>query len=147
MEEAPRRNSMVERLTPSTPASVGTAPGWWQRWPEWVAYAAATWSLLYGVLGIHWALGGAGFPFWRENDPQAALSILAGVPSRTGGPIIAALGLMGVVVAVAMARTWGRGILRVVILTFAWAIATTLVLVIPDYRLLMAVAYAPIFVL
>jgi hypothetical protein len=126
---------------------VGAAPGWWQRWPDWVGYAAAGWSLLYGALGMYWALGGAGFPFGRENDPQAALSVLAGVQARTGGPIIAALGLVGALIAVAMARTWGRGILRTLMLAFAWAAAATLVLAIPDYRLLMAVAYAPIFLL
>jgi hypothetical protein len=39
---------------------------WWQRWPEWVGYAAAAWSLAYGLLGLWWALGGAGFPFGTE---------------------------------------------------------------------------------
>jgi len=112
-----------------------------------VGYAAAVWSLLYGVLGMSWALGGAGFPFGRENDPQAALSVLEGAQATTGGPIIAALGLVGALVAVAMARTWGRGIIRAVLLAFAWVVAATLVLGIPDYRLLMAVAYAPIFLL
>ena len=86
MQEAPRRDPMVERLTPLTPASVGTAARWWQRWPVWVGYAAAAWSLLYGVLGVFWSLGGEGFPFGRENDPQAALSILEGVRAATGAP-------------------------------------------------------------
>ena len=94
---------MVERLTPLTPASVGTAARWWQRWPDWVGYAAAAWSLLYGALGFFWSLGGEGFPFGRENDPQAALSILEGVRAATGAPIIAALGVVGTVIAVAMA--------------------------------------------
>jgi hypothetical protein len=137
---------MVERLTPLTPASVGTAARWWQRWPDWVGYAAAAWLLLYGVLGVFWSLGGEGFPFGRENDPQAALSILEGVRAATGAPIIAALGLVGTVIAVAMARTWGQGVIGAAMLAFAWAAAATLVLLIPDYRLLMAVAYAPIFV-
>ena len=119
MQEAPRRDPTVERVTSLTCASVGTTPRWWQRWPYWVAYLAAAWSLLYGVLGVYWTLGGAGFPFGRENDPQAALSVLEGVQARTGGPIIAALGLVGVLVAVAMARTWGRGILRALMLAFA----------------------------
>jgi hypothetical protein len=72
------------------------APRWWQRWPEWVGYAAATWSLIYGVLGLWWALGGAGFPFGSESDPDAALSVLEGVRAETGAPVIAALGLAGV---------------------------------------------------
>ena len=130
-----------------TTDTVRSTPRWRQRWPDWVAYVAAVWSLLYGVLGVYWALGGAGFPFGRENDPQAALSVLEGVEARTGGPIIAALGLVGALISVAMVRTRGRGILRAVILAFAWIVGAALVLVIPDYRLLMAVAYAPIFLL
>jgi hypothetical protein len=49
---------------------VRAAPRWWRRWPEWVGYAAAAWSLTCGALGLWWALGGAGFPFGR-NDPRA----------------------------------------------------------------------------
>jgi hypothetical protein len=125
----------------------GTAPRWRHCWPEWAGYAAAGWSLLYGALGGFWSFGGAGFPFGRDNDPQAALSILAGARAATGAPIVAGLGLLGTIVAVAMARAWGRGILRAAMLAFAWIAAATLVLLIPDYRLLMAAAYLPLFVL
>ena len=138
---------MAEGTANMTTDTVRSTRRWWQRWPYWVGYAAAVWSLLYGVLGMSWALGGAGFPFGRENDPQAALSVLEGAQATTGGPIIAALGLVGALVAVAMARMWGRGIIRAVLRAFAWVVAATLVLGIPDYRLLMAVAYAPIFLL
>jgi hypothetical protein len=124
-----------------------TVPRWRRCWPEWAAYAAAGWSLLYGALGCFWSFGGTGFPFGRDNDPQAALSILAGARAATGAPAVAGLGVLGTIVAVAMARAWGRGIVRAVMLAFAWAAAATLVLLIPDYRLLMAAAYLPLFVL
>ena len=120
------------------------APGWWRRWAEWVGYAAAAWSFVYGVLSLWWALGGAGFPFGTESDPDAALSVLEGVRAHTGSPAIAALGLAGTVAAVAMARRWGRGGLRVALLALAWIVAAVLALVIPDYRVLVAVAYAPV---
>ena len=48
---------------------------WWLRWSGWIGYVAAAWSLAYGLLGLYWTLGGAGFPFGK-NDPSAALSIL-----------------------------------------------------------------------
>jgi hypothetical protein len=51
------------------------ASGWLRNWPAWIGYAAAAWSLAYGLLGLYWVLGGAGFPF-GENDPGAALSLL-----------------------------------------------------------------------
>jgi hypothetical protein len=138
---------MVERSPRSAPAPAGTASRWRCRWPEWAGYAAAGWSLLYGALGLYWSFGGAGFPFGRGNDPQAALSILEGTRAATAAPVIAGLGLAGAAIAVAMARGRGRGILRTALLAFAWAAAAVLVLLIPDYRLLMAAAYVPLFVL
>jgi hypothetical protein len=120
---------------------------WLARWPGWIGYVAAAWSLMYGLLGLWWALVGAGFPFGRENDPDAALSVLAGVRAMTGAPVIAALGLAGTVAGLTIDRTWGGGIIRAVLLGFAWGAAAVLALVIPDYRVLMAVAYAPIILI
>ena len=120
---------------------------WWRRWPGWIGYVAAAWSLAYVLLGLYWTLGGAGFPFGK-NDPGAALSILGGVRAGFGAPAISALGLAGAVVAVAMARTRRqRGILRAALLGFAWVAAATLTLAIPDYRVLVAVSYTPIVLL
>src|SRR3712207_7306374 len=65
---------------------------WWRRWPGWIGYVAAAWSLTYCLLGLYWALGGAGFPFGTKNDPDAELSVLAGAQAEIGGPVIAALG-------------------------------------------------------
>ena len=61
--------------------------------------------------------------------------------------MIAALGLAGAVAAVAMIRTRRRGILRAMLLGFAWGAAATLALLIPDYRVLVAVAYTPVVLL
>ena len=119
------------------------------RWPGWVGYAAATWSLIYGALGLYWALGGTGFPFGTANDPKAAAeSILGGVQADTAAPLIAGLGLVGTVAALAMVRgqvSRGHGALRLALLVFAWSACVALLLVIPDRRVLVAVAYAPIF--
>ena len=127
-----------------------TVPRWQlTRWPGWVGYAAATWSLMYGALGLWWASGGAGFPFGVENDPEAAAeSILGGARAVTTAPLIAALGLSGAAVAVAMTRRWRlgeRGLFRTALILFAWGASVALLLVIPDRRVLIAVAYAPIF--
>ncbi len=95
---------------------------------------------LCGALGLYWALGGAGFPFGTENDPEAAAeSILGSAQSDTAAPVIAGLGLVGAVVTLAMAR--GRGsrgprILRAALVVFAWSVAVALLLVIPDLRVL-----------
>jgi len=103
---------------------------------------------VYGILGLYWTLGGAGFPFGSERDPGATLSILGGVRAGFGAPVLAALGLAGAVAAVAMARTrQGGEVLRALLLGFAWVAAVTLALVIPDYRVLVAVAYTPIILI
>lgn len=46
-----------------------------------------------------------------------------------------------------MARDWGRGVLRTLVLAFGIAAALVLALLIPDYRLLVLVAYTPVVVL
>lgn len=113
-------------------------------WPAWVPWAAAAWSLGYGALGLVWALGAPGFPFGPSNDPSAALSVFREARADVGGPMIAALGLLGGVVAVAMTRSRGRGIVSSALVGFAWVAALGLILVVPDYRPLLGVAYAPI---
>ena len=88
-----------------------------------------------------------GFPFGSESDPGATLSILEGMRAPTGAPVIAVLGLAGTVAAVAMARGRGRGTLRAALLALAWTVAAVLALAIPDCRVLVAVAYAPIILI
>jgi hypothetical protein len=131
----------------ATDAARAAPAGWWRRWPEWAGYAAGAWSLGYGalVLGLYRALGSAGFPF-GASDPGSALSVFGGLRAEVGTPIIAALGLVGATVAWAMTWTRGGGILRVVLLACAWSAAAVLILVVPDYRLLMGLAYVPLFV-
>jgi len=114
-------------------------------WPVWSSLAAV-WSLVYGALGLFWALGGRGFPLGRANDPSAALSVFGEARADVGGPVIAVLGLLGVVVAVAMTRPRGRGIVSTALVGFAWVVAAGLILVVPDYRPLLGLAYAPIVV-
>ncbi|GAA3089840.1 hypothetical protein [Streptosporangium carneum] len=158
------------------------------RWPRRAAYAASAWSLLYGGLGLHWALGGAGFPFGEGDIPDARAESLLGASTAAGtAPVIAALGFAGAALALVMARARPRGaapapattqagsrggalapatvrvrshgaalapttarmrprgVVRVAVLATAWLAAFTLVGLIPDARVLTAVAYAPIF--
>jgi hypothetical protein len=51
------------------------------------------------------------------------------------------------VAAVAMSRVRRRGVLRIVLLVFTWGVATMLMLVIPDYCVLMGVAHTPIILI
>jgi hypothetical protein len=120
---------------------------WLGRWPTWTPYMAAVWSLGYGALGLFWSLGGPGFPFGRANDPSAALTPFEGARAAVGGPVIAALGLVGGVVAMAMARGRRRGALSITLVVLAWIAAVALIIIVPDYRPLLALAYSPLVVI
>ncbi|GAA3444774.1 hypothetical protein Pve01_57340 [Planomonospora venezuelensis] len=115
------------------------------RWAACAAWAAGLWSLLYGGLGLWWALGGRGFPFGEGDVPDARYESLLGHATAAGtAPVVAALGAVGSVLALVMARVRLRGPLRVVVSALSWAAAFVLVVLVPDQRVLMALAYAPI---
>ncbi|MER6951522.1 hypothetical protein ABT294_46655 [Nonomuraea sp. NPDC000554] len=116
------------------------------RWPRLAAYAAGAWSLLYGGLGLFWALGGPGFPFGAGDVPDARAESLLGDATAAGtAPVIAALGLAGALLSLVLARTRPRPWVRTAALAAAWGAAFTLVALVPDARIMTAVGYAPIF--
>src|SRR5919108_3033501 len=90
---------------------------WRRRWPSWIGYVTTIWSLAYGLLGLFWALGGAGFPFGK-NDPTQ-ISILSQITQDEGAPVIAALGFASALIAALIAQQRGRGIFRAGIVGFA----------------------------
>ena len=122
-----------------------------KRWPERIGYVAATWSFLYGALGLFWALGGPGFPFgtgdpelMAEADFAFKVSLLAKTTPETAGPVIAVLGLAGAIAGVLMARRWTRGPTPWALPAFGWLLAVGLAVIIQDYRTLIVVAYTPV---
>ncbi|MBO2445902.1 hypothetical protein J4573_02260 [Actinomadura barringtoniae] len=112
-----------------------------RQWPQWSGYAAAGWSLLYGLAGLYWSVGGAGFPFAPIDEDYRSGSLLEGADARMVAPIMAVTGAVGAVIGVLMTRVQCR--FRVYMLGFAWALAVTLALIIPDYSLIALVALAP----
>ena len=116
---------------------------WWQYWPTWSAYLAVLWSFGYGAAGLVWTFGGAGFPFARVAATRSTMSILEGTPVSVVAPAIAAAGLIGGVVGIAMIRRAGP---RHLVLALGWLFAITLALLIPDYSILAIVALSPLLV-
>ena len=108
----------------------------------WAARLAATWSLGYGLLGLWWAAGGAGFPF-GVNDPDAAsgMSLFTGVDATRGGAVIAAFGVTGAVIATLLIQRQPT-FLRRGFWLFAWIACGALLLLVPDVRMLQALAYS-----
>ncbi|WP_051815422.1 hypothetical protein, partial [Glycomyces tenuis] len=123
-------------------------------WHRWIGYATAAWTLAYGALGLHWTLGGGGFPFgtgdaelMAERDMALKVSLLGHATPEAAGPVIAALGAAGAVAAVLMARGCAKGPARWLLPAFAWTIAVGLTVLIQDYRTLLVVAYTPIMII
>ncbi|MGW7057979.1 NYN domain-containing protein [Streptomyces sp. NPDC054904] len=123
---------------------VGPRRRWWSGWPRWSGYAAAVWSLMYGAAGLYWTLGGDGFPFGPAAEDRSSGSILEGSRAEIVSPVIAVVGLVGVVVGVLMARESGAGRLRRPLLWVGWSQAVVFALLLPDYTLVFTVAFAPV---
>ncbi|MFG2846329.1 NYN domain-containing protein [Kitasatospora sp. NPDC048296] len=119
---------------------------WWSGWPDWAGYAAAVWSLLYGAAGLYWALGGAGYPFAHVAEDHSSGSLLEPSPAAVVAPVIAAVGLIGVVAGVLMARQRGttRGARRL-LLVIGWTQAIAFTLVLGDYTMLALAIFAPLW--
>ncbi|MFC4062117.1 hypothetical protein ACFOWE_27765 [Planomonospora corallina] len=129
-------------VTDATGTTAGRAAA---RWIRWAAPAAGLWSLGYGGLGLWWSLGGSGFPFGEGDVPDARAESLLGSATAAGtAPVIAVLGAAGALLALVLVRARPRGVSRAAVLVPAWASTLTLVALIPDGRVLLALAYAPI---
>ncbi|SFG87720.1 hypothetical protein SAMN05421678_109147 [Actinopolymorpha cephalotaxi] len=115
-----------------------------------MGWAAAGWSLAYGLLGVYWALGGAGFPFGAEADPYSVgVSPLENARAQSLAPVIAVVCLLGAAGAVAMARVrrrggTGAGAVGAAMIGFGWVLAILLTVGLPDVRPLMGVARLPL---
>lgn len=125
-----------------------------RNWPQWIGYLTALVSFGYGGLGLYWSFGGAGFPFGvgdpelvAEGDMAIAASLLGFATPEVAGPVIAALGLAGTVLALLMSRRVGGGTGRAVLIGLAIVFAVGLAVVVQDYRPLTVVAYTPILLI
>lgn len=118
-------------------------------WPRWIPYAAAVWSLGYGIVALVWTLTGEGYPL-GENDAQS-MGLVGRIPADVGAPIFAAVALAASAIAAGMARPrtpatavplwWRRSAL--------WAgstLAVVLLAIVPDTRILAIVGYLPMIV-
>jgi len=116
-------------------------------WSEWAAPLAATWSALYAVLATMWALGASGYPFGREADPEAAVSVLGWTTAASGAPVIALASLVAAIAALGIWRVSGPSRAATWLEGFAWVTALTLAVALPDVRVLVIMAYTPIFLI
>ncbi|MGC5015149.1 hypothetical protein ACLQ2R_30675 [Streptosporangium sp. DT93] len=119
--------------TPSTP----------HRTLRLVAWAASLWCLVYGFLGAYWASGGAGFPFGASdvNGGDMGSRLAAATPGPTGA-VVAAGCAAGLAATLAAVMPWGRRLPRRPLAAVLFVLATPLLLVVPDVRILQNLAYS-----
>ncbi len=108
--------------------------------------AAGLWSVLTTAIGAAWTISGDGFPFGRDNDPSAVLSPLGGLSPSAGAPAAAVLGAIGTLVAATLLAGPGRRF-STVLTGAARVLAAILILAVPDYRVLVIVAYTPLMLI
>ncbi len=122
-------------------------------WPGLAVAAIAAWSLVYLALGIMWLTGGPGNPADPAVDEGATLSLLGSWGPQAGAVMITVLAGLGVLLTAAMtvqpAGSGRTGLNRVRLVhhllpVMAGTLGVVLAIVLPDYRLLATVAYAPI---
>jgi len=101
---------------------------------------AGVWSLAAAVAGLAWTIDPATYPF-GPNDPVPALSVLGAVPPTASALLVLVVGLLGLVVAAVIGRVGARAPAPLLARAYAAPLAVLLLLVVPDYRLLAAVAY------
>ncbi|WP_433338237.1 hypothetical protein [Spirillospora sp. CA-294931] len=94
---------------------------------------AAVLSAAHLALGLFWTFGGAGFPFSATDDAIHAGAVLVGLGVLPAAPLIACLGALGTVAAVALPRA------------VAWSLCVLTIVVVPDARVLVAVVNVPMF--
>ncbi|HAM80236.1 hypothetical protein [Ornithinibacillus bavariensis] len=115
------------------------------RWHSLLGYAALIWSVIYGIMNFYWLQGGAGYPFIQETGTGIFSALITYLPSQVGSSVICLICILGVFFSLAMHFQWGRVLPSWLIILFSWSIAIFLLLFIPDFRLIAAIAYAFLF--
>jgi hypothetical protein len=108
---------------------------------------AFAWALAYGLLATLWAAGVPSFPFGRGHDPDPDYSNLAALTPETGAPVIAFWAVLAAAAAALMGRDGPPRRLAAASVAVAWITAGALLLIVPDFRVLIRVAYLPVVLL
>jgi len=104
---------------------------------RWSA-AACAWSITAAVIGLYWALGGAGFPFGvRDERAREVGSLLASADPTVTGVVLACFGSGAALLAVLAAQGHRHRWLSI----SCWAASAGLVFLVPDIRVIQNFAY------
>jgi hypothetical protein len=90
---------------------------------SWTGYAAALWALIFAVFHVVWATG-----YYVGLDPDLSRKAFEQRWFLIYDLVVAAICALGVLVALALVRSWGRRLPRSLVGVLAWCGSTVLVL-------------------
>ncbi len=111
-------------------------------WHRWVPFAAVGWSLLYGLLGLVWAVSGRGFPY-SSQAADGMGPLIGRFGPAVDWPLVLLAGLPAAAMGLAMLRGVRGRVLRPLFLTLGTLLAGTLLLLMIGLDLLILVGYIP----
>jgi hypothetical protein len=112
-------------------------------WHHWAPYAAVAWSLIYGVLGVFWAVSGSGFPYAAETASTGMEPLVARFGPALAWVVVVLAGLPAAAMGVAMLRGVRSRLLRPLFITCGTLLSGVLLLLMAGLDLLVLVGYIP----
>jgi hypothetical protein len=101
------------------------------------------WSLIYGALGIYWAVGGSGFPYTPETVSDGMGPLLGRFGSDVAWIVVMMTGIPAAAVGAAMLRGLRSRALRTLLITAGVLFASVLLMLMTGLNLLVLFGYFP----
>src|SRR3974377_1891697 len=138
---------MRESQAVGTVGAVPARGGWVRDWQRWAPCAAVAWSLIYGALGVYWAVSGHEFPYSPETVSDLMGPLLGRFGSGVAWIVVMMAGIPAAAVGAAMLRgVQSRG-LRTLLITAGALFDGILLLLMTALNLLVKLGYFPYAVL
>lgn len=118
-----------------------------RNWQIWTPYAAVAWSLIYGMMGIYWAVSGRGFPYTPETMSDGMEPLLGRFGPGVAWIVVMLAGIPAAAVGVTMLRGLRGRVLRPLFISAGTLLAGVLLLFMTGLNLLVMVGYLPAAVL
>ena len=131
-----RKGSETARVAPTHGGRV-------RGWQNWAPYAAVAWSLLYGALGLYWAVSGRGFPYTPEIVSDDLGPLLGRFGPGVAWIVVMMAGIPAAAVGAAMLRGVRDRALRTLFITTGALLAGVLLLLMTALNLLVKLGYFP----
>lgn len=136
-------NKVLSGKRISNPRAVPAGREGSRGWQLWAPFVAVVWSLVYGILGIYWAVGGRGFPYSPEMVSGDLGPLLRRFEPGVIWVAVMMAGIPAAALGVAMLRGRRGGSLRPLFITAGALLTGLLLLLMTGLDLLVRIGYSP----